>query len=229
MASERRRSRQRPRRLGSPQRTRPAVMSRRSCVPARPSSGHSARSQAAPPGTRLVTAASTVSAPQAYSIEGWSKTTTNRGGKLIGFGSSQTGRSVTFDRHIYLQNDGQLVFGVFDTKIEAIISRNVYNDGKWHFVVASLSPTAGMTLRVDGRLAGENSTTSDESYSGYWRVGGDNLAGGWNLGPLRGNSQGTTEPNRYYFTGHIGDVAVFPYALSAAQIAAQYAANRLSH
>jgi Concanavalin A-like lectin/glucanases superfamily len=177
----------------------------------------------------LVTAASAVSAPQGYSIEGWFRTTTNRGGKLIGFGSSQTGSSVTFDRQIYLQNDGQLVFGVFDTKIEAIITRNVYNDGQWHFVVASLSP-AGMTLRVDDQLVGENSaTTSDESYSGYWRVGGDNLAGGWNLDPLHGNSQGSTEPNRYYVTGDIGDVAVFPQALSAAQIAAQYAANALSH
>jgi len=177
----------------------------------------------------LVTAASAVSSPQAYSIEGWFKTTTNRGGKLIGFGNSQTARSVTFDRHIYLQNDGQLVFGVVDTQKQAIITPNVYNDGRWHFVVASLSPTAGMTLLVDGQLVGQNPTTSDESYSGYWRVGGDSLAGGWNLDPLSGNSQGTTEPNRYYITGVIGDVAVFPYALSAAQVAAQYAANGLSH
>jgi Concanavalin A-like lectin/glucanases superfamily len=177
----------------------------------------------------LVTAASTVSAPQAYSIEGWFKTTTNRGGKLIGFGSSQTGKSSTFDRQIYMQNDGQLVFGVVDTKIEAIISRNVYNDGKWHFVVASLSPTAGMTLRVDDQLVGENSTNSDENYSGYWRVGGDNLDGGWSLDPIGGTSQRTTQPYRYYFSGDIGDVAVFPHALSAAQVAAQYAANTLSH
>jgi len=179
----------------------------------------------------LVTSATQVASPNAYSVEGWFKTTTNRGGKLVGFGSSQQGMSSEYDRQIYMQNDGQLVFGVSNTgtKINAIVSSHVYNDGKWHFVVATFSPTAGMTLRVDGQLAGKNSTKSDESYSGFWRVGGDNLNGGWSLDPWGGTSQGHTQPNSYYFSGDIGDVAVFPRALSPAQIAAQYAANTLSH
>ena len=60
--------------------------------------------------------------------------------------------------------------------------------------------------------------------SGYWRVGGDNL-NGWNLDPWGANSQGTTQPHSYYFNGTIADVAVYPAALSAAQVAAHYAAG----
>jgi hypothetical protein len=176
----------------------------------------------------LVTSATSVAGPQAFSVEGWFKTTSNTGGKLIGFGSSQTGMSSNYDRHIYMMNDGQLVFGVYNGQVQTIETPRVYNDGQWHYVVATLDPTAGMTLYVDGQLTGTNSTTSAQSYSGNWRVGGDNL-NGWNLDPWGSNSQGTTEPTGYYFGGTIGDVAVYPFALSAAQIAAHYAANQLSH
>jgi hypothetical protein len=95
-------------------------------------------------------------------------------------------------------------------------------------VVATLSPTTGMQLYVDGQLIGTNQTTVAQDYSGYWRVGGDDL-NGWNLDAWGHNSQGTTQPNSYYWSGTIDDVAVYPYALSATQVAAHYAANALSH
>ena len=81
-----------------------------------------------------------------------------------------------------------------------------------------------MALYVDGRLIGTNTTSPAQAYSGYWRVGGDNL-NGWNLDPWGSNSQGTTQPHSYYFNGTIADVAVYPAALSAAQVAAHYAAG----
>jgi hypothetical protein len=176
----------------------------------------------------LVTSASQVSNPQAFSIEGWFKTTTNTGGKLIGFGNNQTGMSGNYDRHIYMMNDGQLVYGVWTGQTQTIESSNSYNDGQWHYVVATLDPTAGMSLYVDGQLVGTNATTSAQAYNGYWRVGGDNL-NGWNLDPWGSNSQGTTQPYGYFFQASIGDVAVYPTALSAARVAAHYAANALSH
>ncbi len=176
----------------------------------------------------LVTSAGSVSSPPEFSVEGWFKTTTARGGKLIGFGTSQTGLSTTSDRQIYMQNDGQVVFGVVSGGIQTIISPNVYNDGKWHYVVGSLSAATGLALFIDGQLVGTNSTTSAGTYSGFWRVGGDSLKGGWNLDPWI-NSQGLTQPNSYYFRGDIGDVAVYPAALSAHQVAAHYAANARSH
>jgi hypothetical protein len=127
-----------------------------------------------------------------------------------------------------MMNDGQLVFGVYSTQAEAIETPNVYNDGAWHYVVATFSPTAGMAFYVDSRLIGTNPTTTALDYNGYWRVGGDNLLN-WNLDYWGHNSQGTTEPNSFWFNGVIDDVAVYPYALSAAQVATHYAADELGH
>ena len=50
---------------------------------------------------------------QQYSTELWFKTTTTTGGKLIGFGNSSTGTSSSYDRHVYMRNDGRLVFGAY--------------------------------------------------------------------------------------------------------------------
>jgi Concanavalin A-like lectin/glucanases superfamily len=171
----------------------------------------------------LVTSANSVNNPQQFSMELWFKTTTNTGGKLVGFGNTQTGWSSNYDRHIYMMNDGQLVFGVWTGQTQTIETPRVYNDGQWHHVVATLSPTAGMAMYVDSQLVGTNSTTSAQAYTGYWRVGGDNL-NGWNLDPWGSNSQGTTQPNSYYFNGSMADVTVYPGALSAAQVGAHYAA-----
>jgi hypothetical protein len=191
-----------------------------------PMTGTSATATAFDGKTGLVTAAKAVSGPQTFSIELWFKTSTNTGGKLVGFGNSQTGRSTSYDRHIYMMNDGQLVFGVYNGQPETIETPAVYNDGKWHYVVATIG-SAGMALYVDGQRTGTNSTTSPQEFTGYWRVGGDNLRG-WDLDPWT-NSQGLTQPNSYYFQGTIGDVAVYPYAMSASRVAAHYAANALSH
>jgi hypothetical protein len=163
-----------------------------------------------------------VNGPQTFSVEGWFKTTTNTGGKLIGFGNSQTGMSGNYDRHIYMMNDGQLVFGVWNNATETVETPNTYNDGQWHYVVATYDGT-NLALYVDGELTGTATSSSAQSYTGYWRVGGDNL-NGWNLDPWGSNSQGTTEPAGYYFNGTIADVAVYPTSLSAAQVQAHFAA-----
>jgi Concanavalin A-like lectin/glucanases superfamily len=182
----------------------------------------------------IVTSAESVASPgpQTFSVEAWFKTTTNDGGKIVGFGNAQTGGSSannnaspgssSYDRHIYMMNDGQLVFGVYDNGVETIETPDVYNDGQWHYVVATLG-SSGMALYVDGQLIGTNSTTTAQAYTGYWRVGGDNL-NGWNLDPWGSNSQGTTQPHSYFFNGTIADVAVYPTALTAAQVATHYAA-----
>jgi hypothetical protein len=176
----------------------------------------------------LVTSQNQVAGPQEFSIEGWFQSTTDDGGKLIGFGNGQTGMSSNYDRHIYMMNDGQLVFGVYNNGTETIETPDVYNDGQWHYVVATYNAnvTSGpnMAFYVDGQLIGTGTSSSAQSYSGYWRVGGDNL-NGWNLDPWGSNSQGSTQPASYYFNGTIADVAVYPVALTAAQVAAHYAAG----
>ncbi len=179
--------------------------------------------------TGLVTAKTKQTSPGTFSVETWFKTSTNLGGLIAGFGSGQTGPSATYDRHVYMMNDGQLVFGIWNgSGPDTIETSNVYNDNKWHYVIGTYqASTKTMVLWVDGQKIGTHTATAT-SYSGYWRVGYDNLTG-WNLDYWGHNSQGTTEPLRYHFNGTVGYVAVYPTALSAARVAAHYAANSQSH
>ena len=68
-----------------------------------------------------------------------------------------------------------------------------------------------MALYVDGQqVAARADTTYAGDIYGYWRVGGDNL-GGW-----------PNQPTNSSFTGDIDDVSIYPTALTAAQVTAQW-------
>ncbi|ROR80757.1 PKD repeat-containing protein [Plantibacter flavus] len=151
--------------------------------------------------------------PNTFTTEAWFKTTTTSGGKIIGFGGSATGNSSSYDRHVYMGNDGRLNFGTYTGNTNIVTSPNAYNDGQWHQVAASLGAN-GMQLFVDGKkVASRADITSGQVFNGYWRVGGDNI-GGWPNGP----SSST-------FSGDIDDVSVFPTVLTRQQIDAHYVAS----
>lgn len=149
-----------------------------------------------------------LSNPSVYSTELWFNTTTTGGGKLIGFGSSASGRSGSYDRHVYMESGGQLTFGTWTGQANIITSSGSYNDGNWHQVVATQGPD-GMNLYVDGISVGTNPNPSAQAYDGYWRVGGDTA---WN---------GTA-----YFAGTIDEVAIYSAAeLTATQVLNHYNAS----
>ncbi|MEU1485861.1 LamG domain-containing protein [Streptomyces sp. NPDC005752] len=149
--------------------------------------------------------------PVRFSVETWIKTTTTRGGKVIGFGNLTMQNSTRFDKHVYMANDGRLVFGVNSGGRRTVTTAGAYNDGAWHHVVATQG-TGGMRLYVDGQLRASNLLyTGNESYPGYWRVGGDNL------------SNWANRPTSNFFAGQIDETAVYPTALSASQVSAHYA------
>ncbi|MFE0694473.1 LamG-like jellyroll fold domain-containing protein [Streptomyces sp. NPDC059171] len=151
--------------------------------------------------------------PDRYTIETWIKTTTSRGGRIIGFGNLTQQNSSRRDKHIYMRNDGRLVFGVQSGGTRTITTSGAYNDGQWHHVVATQGPLGqGMSLYVDGQLRASNILVSgNQDYDGYWRVGGDNLSG-W---PSR--------PTSNFFEGQIDETAIYPTALSGSTISAHYA------
>ncbi|MGW6940570.1 DNRLRE domain-containing protein [Streptomyces xanthophaeus] len=145
-----------------------------------------------------------------YSVETWFKTNTTRGGKLIGFGNNQARGSSNYDKHVYMTNNGRLVFGVYTGATRTITTAAAYNDNQWHHVVATQGP-GGMTLYVDGVQRGTLNVTTHENFAGYWHVGGDSL-GGW---PDR--------PTSEYWAGQLDESAVYPTVLGAAQVQNHYA------
>ncbi len=159
-----------------------------------------------------IISAGSVTNPTVYSEEAWFKTTTTKGGVIIGFGDSASGLSNNYDRFVSMTNRGTLQFGTNGNGLQVIGSPGAYNDGKWHEVVATQG-SAGMALYVDGKVAGTNPTTTAQNYTGYWRVGAEH-ENGW---PNASSSN--------YFAGSISDAAVYPTALSAAQVSAHFAAS----
>jgi len=148
--------------------------------------------------------------PNPFTIEAWFKTTTTTGGQIVGFGNKQTGESNPNDRHLYMANNGELIFGVYPGEVKSINSTTTYNNGSSHYVVATLS-SAGMFLYIDGALVASNATvTSAQSYTGYWRIGYD-LLSGW-----------PSAPTSYYFKGTIDEAAVYPTALSLQRVQVHY-------
>jgi PKD repeat protein len=153
----------------------------------------------------VVASSSQFDNPTTYSTQIWFKTNTTVGGKLTGFGNSQTGNSNSYDRHVYMQNDGTLVFGTYTGQLNEAISPLAYNDNKWHMATATQG-SDGMKLYVDDALVATNSQTNAQGYSGYWLAGSDPT---W----------GSTNQN---FTGTLDDFAVYPNVLSASTIANLY-------
>lgn len=144
-------------------------------------------------------------------METWIRTTSTKGGKIVGFGSLTMQNSTQYDKHVYMRDDSRLVFGVKSGSARTVTTPAAYNNGAWHHVVATQGP-GGMALYVDGQLRASNALyTGNEKYDGYWRVGGDNL-NGW---PSR--------PTSDFFAGQIDETAVYPAALSGSQISAHYA------
>jgi hypothetical protein len=149
--------------------------------------------------------------PTSYSIETWFRTTTTSGGMIMGFGNLPTQTSTLYDKHVYMTDSGQLIFGVYTGSTQTVTYPTPLNDGQWHQVVATQG-AGGIKLYVDGVLrASKPFVTQNEAYPGYWKVGGDNL-NGW-----------PSVPSSMYFAGTIDESAVYPSVLTAAQIANHYA------
>jgi PKD repeat protein len=147
-----------------------------------------------------------------YSVEAWVKTTSTTGGEIVGDGLWATNDSQTADRVLYFDASGNINFGAYNNGPTnaglktALNSGAAYNDGTWHYVVGTIGAGGG-ALYVDGvKVAASGSMIDTASWFGNWRVGGDSLVG-WPSAPTNG-----------YLAGSIADVAVYPTALSAAQV-----------
>ncbi|MEO7016911.1 MAG: signal peptidase I [Leifsonia sp.] len=166
--------------------------------------------------TTGITTSNAVARPNLFTAEIWFNTTTINGGLLLGMFDSITGSGGQRDPVIYMENSGQLTFGMWDgSTTRTVASSSVYNNGAWHLLDATYSASAGMALFIDGSSVGKSAGAAANPYTGYWRIGYGVLGapGAWPNAPL---STG--------FTGSVASAAIYSAVLSNAQIAQNYAA-----
>jgi hypothetical protein len=159
-----------------------------------------------------VTAPTPVTNPTALSVEIWFRTTTTRGGRLIGLSQDPSGTSTTYDRNLYMSDAGTLVFAVAPGGVDpqAVVSPHAYNDGRWHLAVATFGK-GGTALYVDGGLAAADpAATAAQDFTGYWRVGYDSLK----FEPHA--------PTSDALDGSLDEAAVYDYPLNAEQVRAHF-------
>jgi trimeric autotransporter adhesin len=161
-------------------------------------------------GTGFVATNNATTAPDSFTVEAWVNTTSVRGGKIVGYGDNSNGNSTNSDRHLYMDNAGHVLFGVNNSALSTLQSPAVYNNGQWHHLVASLG-AGGAVLYVDGvPVARDQSITTALPYTGYWRIGGDDLTG-W-----------ARKPSSAFLAGSIDEVAVYDKALPVAAVQRHY-------
>lgn len=180
-------------------------------VPAADRFGVASRAYLLDGSSQYITTTNAYVNPIDITVSIWFKTSSVTGGKLIGFGREQVGTSGQYDRHIYMNNAGQIYFGVYSGAVTTVNSSLSYNDNNWHLATATLSSTAGIVLYVDGVQTGSNTAaTAGENYTGYWKIGFGNLSG-W-----------TSSPTSSYFSGVLDDALIYHRALNATEVATLY-------
>ncbi len=153
--------------------------------------------------------------PEGISVVAWFNTSTSSGGTIIGFANAQgDGSQVNWDRLIWVDNSGKVVWGVNPGTRDEVTSSSAYNNGAWHMVVAKIG-SAGQQLWVDGTEVGSNSSvTSAQSFTGYWHIGWGNDEATW-----------SDAPTSSFLSGSLSQVAIIPSQLSSAQISTLYNAG----
>ncbi|MCW2527231.1 MAG: hypothetical protein JWM76_2091 [Pseudonocardiales bacterium] len=174
-------------------------------------------------------------APSTFTEELWFKTTTTKGGRLMGFGSANAPNGISanqFDRQVYMDGAGHLTFGVntFGNTLKSassstatVTSSGTFNNGAWHHVVATVS-SSGLALYVDGTTIGQKTNSAALwAFPGYWRIGGDNLEYWPNTTGVQSIAVGDPPRNTSPIAATIDEVATYPTALSLATVQKHYA------
>lgn len=162
-----------------------------------------------------------------FTAEVWFRTPTTLGGSILSLGDTNfvattlvatpitlSGRK---DHQIFMLANGRLSFALYKGGANLqVTSTASFNDNVWHHAVATVSPTAGSALYVDGALIGTSPTATSGDIDGivsYLRVGYESLVG-W-----------TGAPTRYAWTGDLAHAAIYTYPFTATQVLTHYRAG----
>jgi hypothetical protein len=174
------------------------------------------------------TSTTAITAPTSLTEIIWFKapSTYTSGGKLIGFETPRTGVAAagsggTYDRHLYMDGNGRIAFGVYNGVDVVVSSAAGLNDNTWH-MAAAVFGSGGTKLYIDGVLVDSDPNTAAEATTGWFRVGCGNLAG-WSDGWTGPNAPpASSSPTNYPFRASLDEATVFTSQLSASQIAFLY-------
>lgn len=162
---------------------------------------------------RVILGPQPVTAPSAYSVELWFRTTATTQSYLAGFEDDRdTGYSsfgADADRVVTMEASGRLTFGLWPKRSQTITTTRAFNDGAWHHLVVTSTANRSSTIYVDGVAAVSGATSVVQNFPGYWRVGQGSI--GLFHTPA--------------FTGDLDNVAIYHSTLSASRVAAHWAAR----
>jgi hypothetical protein len=122
----------------------------------------------------FVSATTARPAPASYTVSTWIRTSALTGGRVVGFGNSATGGSVTQDRALLLDLAGRPVFQVRTSTGNLLLSGPTsVSDGALHWLTATFNGSVAK-LYVDGALVATSlPIVPAAAYSGVWRAGWD--------------------------------------------------------
>jgi signal peptidase I len=170
-----------------------------------------------------------INAPQVFTVIAWFRAPASyaNGGKLVGFERPRTGVQApttgAYDRHLYMDGEGRIWFGVYNNAHVSLNSGPGLNNDQWHMAVGTQS-SAGMRLYIDGVQVGSNANTVAETQTGWWRAGCGNLSG-WGAqwgGPNNPTTNSGTPQNRP-FRASLDEITVYSgTALNPQQVAFLY-------
>ena len=99
------------------------------------------------------------------------------GGGILGRENAQNGSSTptSWAPLIWMDNSGNIGAGEYNGSTEAtVVSSGTYNDGNWHYVVASFSSSTGphpVYRRLIGRHRTRAATSMSTTRTAYWTIG----------------------------------------------------------
>jgi Concanavalin A-like lectin/glucanases superfamily len=145
------------------------------------------------------------------SVDIWFKTATAAGGAIV--------NAANDNFFLAMDNSGKLWFSIWDgSAAHSITSTAAYNDGNWHYAACTYTSGGAMVLYVDGaQVATGTNTVGINANTGYNYVGYSfNISGSPSF-------IGATITSDYWL-GTADACAVYPAALSSAQVGNHYAA-----
>jgi concanavalin A-like lectin/glucanase superfamily protein/calcineurin-like phosphoesterase family protein len=147
-----------------------------------------------------------------FSVAAWFKTTEDHTGDVFivnkgGTGSDAEGRNMNYG--IWVTSSEKIRAG-FETSTGAnyfVTSPAAYNDGKWHYIVATYDGSSTVTLYIDGKAVASTSTSGalpDKTAIQPLRIGANSFS------------------YNGYFVGDIDEVRVWNRGLLSTEISSQY-------